>query len=152
MRQATPPDPALAAPARPRTTPYQGLQPYAEGDAPFFFGRDAERAILAANLMAAKLTLVYGASGVGKSSVLRAGVVHQLREQEARADHIAGSPRLVVVYVNEWSGDAVARLLDRVGQEVARVLGAPGRPSRTRPGGWPRPSPPGRPAGTWSWW
>ena len=49
MRQATPPDPALAAPARPRTTPYQGLQPYAEGDAPFFFGRDAERAILAAN-------------------------------------------------------------------------------------------------------
>ncbi|HSO53964.1 MAG TPA: ATP-binding protein, partial [Actinomycetes bacterium] len=128
MRQATPPDPALAAPARPRTTPYQGLQPYAEGDAPFFFGRDAERAILAANLMAAKLTLVYGASGVGKSSVLRAGVVHQLREQEAQADHTAGTPRLVVVYVNEWSGDPVARLLDRVGQEVARVLGEPGPP------------------------
>ena len=135
MRQATPPDPALAAPARPRTTPYQGLQPYAEGDAPFFFGRDAERAILAANLMAAKLTLVYGASGVGKSSVLRAGVVHQLREQEARADHIAGSPRLVVVYVNEWSGDAVARLLDRVGQEVARVLGEPGPPEPDPSGG-----------------
>lgn len=128
MRQATPPDPALAAPARPRTTPYQGLQPYAEGDAPFFFGRDAERAILAANLMAAKLTLVYGASGVGKSSVLRAGVVHQLREQEAQADHTAGTPRLVVVYVNEWSGDPVARLQDRVGQEVARVLGEPGPP------------------------
>ena len=73
MRQATPPDPALAAPptpGRPRTTPYQGLQPYAERDAPYFFGRDAERTILAANLMAAKLTLVYG---VGKSSVLRAG-------------------------------------------------------------------------------
>ena len=143
MRQATPPDPALAAPARPRTTPYQGLQPYAEGDAPFFFGRDAERAILAANLMAAKLTLVYGASGVGKSSVLRAGVVHQLREQEARADHTAGAPRLVVVYVNEWSGDAVARLLDRVGQEVARVLGEPGPPE---------PEPSGGLAGTLAAW
>jgi hypothetical protein len=125
MRQATPPDAASAAPppAPPRTTPYQGLQPYAEGDAAFFFGRDAERTILAANLMAARLTLVYGASGVGKSSVLRAGVVHQLRAQEAQADHTAGAPRLVVVYLNEWSDDPVTRLLDHVGQEVARVLG-----------------------------
>ena len=76
MRQATPPDPALTAPpapARPRTSPYQGLLPFAERDAPFFFGRDAERTILAANLMAARLTLVYGASGVGKSSVLGPG-------------------------------------------------------------------------------
>jgi hypothetical protein len=123
MRQATPPDAAPAPPAPPRTAPYQGLQPYAEGDAAFFFGRDAERTILAANLMAARLTLVYGASGVGKSSVLRAGVVHQLRAQEAQSDHTAGSPRLVVVYVSEWSGDPVTRLLDQVGREVARVLG-----------------------------
>ena len=63
--------------------------------------------------MAARLTLVYGASGVGKSSVLRAGVVHQLREQEGQVDHRTGVPRLVVVYFNEWSGDPVARLLDR---------------------------------------
>ena len=126
MRQATPPDPALAAPpapGRPRTSPYQGLQPYAERDAPYFFGRDAERTILAANLMAAKLTLVYGASGVGKSSVLRAGVIHQLREQEGQADPASGAPRLLAVYFNQWSGDPVARLLDRVGQEVARALG-----------------------------
>jgi hypothetical protein len=135
MRPAAPPDPTLAAPALARTTPYQGLQPYAEGDAPFFFGRDAERTILAANLMAAKLTLVYGASGVGKSSVLRAGVVHQLREQEARVDHSAGAPHLVVVYVNEWSGDAVARLLDRVGEEVALVLEEPGPLERPLSGG-----------------
>jgi hypothetical protein len=135
MRDATPTDPALAAPALARTTPYQGLQPYAEADAPFFFGRDTERTILAANLMAAKLTLVYGASGVGKSSVLRAGVVHQLREHEAWVDHTAGTPRLVVVYVNQWSGDAVARLLDRVGQEVARVLGEAGPPEPPPSGG-----------------
>ncbi|HEX3212170.1 MAG TPA: ATP-binding protein, partial [Actinomycetota bacterium] len=114
---------------------YQGLQPFAEPDAPYFFGRDGERTILAANLMAAKLTLVYGASGVGKSSVLRAGVVHQLREQEARVDHTAGAPRLVVVYVNEWSGDAVARLLDRVGEEVALVLEEPGPLERPLSGG-----------------
>jgi hypothetical protein len=125
MRQATPPDPALAAspvPARARS-PYQGLQPFAERDAPFFFGRDAERTVLAANLLAARLTLVYGASGVGKSSVLRAGVIHQLREQERPADQATGAPRLLAVYVNQWSGDPVARLVDRVGQEIARALG-----------------------------
>jgi hypothetical protein len=144
MRGGTPPDAAPAAPpAPPRTTPYQGLQPYAEEDAAFFFGRDAERAILAANLMAARLTLVYGASGVGKSSVLRAGVVHQLRAQEAEVDHTAGVPRLVVVYVNEWSGDPVNRLLDQAGREVARVLGQAAPPA---------PAPSGRLAETLATW
>jgi hypothetical protein len=144
MRQATPPDPALAAPpapGRPRTSPYQGLQPYAERDAPYFFGRDAERTILTANLMAARLTLVYGASGVGKSSVLRAGVIHQLREQEGQADPASGAPRLVAVYVNQWSGDPMARLLDRVGQEIARAFGL------ARP-----PAPSGGLAGTLAAW
>ena len=60
-------------------SPYKGLIPYSEEDAPFFFGRDAEREIITANLMASRLTLLYGASGVGKSSVLRAGVTHHLR-------------------------------------------------------------------------
>jgi hypothetical protein len=126
MRQAVPPDQARTRPApgpeAARTAPYQGLLPFAEQDAAFFFGRDTERTILVANLMAARLTLVYGASGVGKSSILRAGVVHHLREQEP-ADAAGETPRLLVVYVNEWSGDPVARLLDRIGEEVARSLG-----------------------------
>jgi hypothetical protein len=112
-----------------RTSPYQGLQPFAEPDAPFFFGRDGERTILAANLMAARLTLVYGASGVGKSSVLRAGVLHQLRQQEGQADRDSGAPRLLAVYLNQWSGDPVARLLDRVGQQIARSLGLASPPA-----------------------
>jgi predicted AAA+ superfamily ATPase len=107
MRPAVGPDQARAGPAPPqppqprRTAPYQGLQPFAEEDAAWFFGRDTERTILVANLMAARLTLVYGGSGVGKSSILRAGVVHQLREQEQAAGQ---TPRLLVVYFDEWSG------------------------------------------------
>ena len=54
--------------------------PYFVDDAPFFFGREAEQEIIIANLMASRLTLLYGASGVGKSSVLHAGVVHHLRQ------------------------------------------------------------------------
>ena len=92
------------APTRPPivagASPYRGLMPYEEEDAPFFFGRDAERKIIAANLVAARLTLLYGESGVGKSSVLRAGVVRHLNEvaesewaDERRADSRAcGTP------------------------------------------------------------
>jgi len=38
----------------------------------FFFGREHEQNIITSNLLAERLTLLYGASGVGKSSVLRA--------------------------------------------------------------------------------
>jgi hypothetical protein len=65
--------------ARLRSSPYVGLQPYGEDDSVFFFGREAERKILSANLGASRLTVLYAESGVGKSSVLRAGVASHLR-------------------------------------------------------------------------
>jgi WD40 repeat protein len=67
--------------AQHRQSPYQGLIPYTEGDADFFFGRENDTRLITANLFAAPLTLLYGVSGVGKSSVLRAGVVHRIRER-----------------------------------------------------------------------
>lgn len=58
--------------------PYVGLAPFGEGDADRFFGRDAERKRIIANLQASRFTLLYARSGVGKSSLLRAGVVARL--------------------------------------------------------------------------
>ena len=71
-------------PPPPPETPYVGLVPYREEDAAFFFGRDDERRIVTANLRASRLTLLYGPSGVGKTSLLRAGVVHDLRDAGRR--------------------------------------------------------------------
>jgi hypothetical protein len=51
--------------APPTASPYKGLSYYAERDAAFFFGREDETAIIAANLVASRLTLLYGPSGVG---------------------------------------------------------------------------------------
>jgi hypothetical protein len=65
-----------------RPSPYQGLEPFDERDAAFFFGRERETRLIAASLFAGPLTLLYGASGVGKSSVLRAGVVPLLRADQ----------------------------------------------------------------------
>lgn len=63
------------------TCPYRGLAPYREEDQPYFFGRTREREIIISNLYAAPLTIFYGASGVGKSSVILAGVVPQLADK-----------------------------------------------------------------------
>jgi WD40 repeat protein len=64
-----------------RPSPYVGLVPFSEQDAAWFYGRSGEQRIIAANLRSSRLTLLYGASGVGKTSVLMAGVVADLRRQ-----------------------------------------------------------------------
>ena len=66
----------------PLAAPYRGLAPFGdtELDALFFFGRERETEIAVANLLASRLTMLYGPSGVGKSSLLRAGVARRVRE------------------------------------------------------------------------
>ena len=62
-------------------TPFKGLARFGDSelDERFFFGRERETEVVAANLMASRLTVLYGPSGVGKSSLLRAGVARRLR-------------------------------------------------------------------------
>jgi WD40 repeat protein len=71
----------------PPASPFKGLAAFddSELDALFFFGREREREVLVANLLASRLTVLYGESGVGKSSLLAAGVVRSLRSQAPRA-------------------------------------------------------------------
>jgi hypothetical protein len=59
--------------------PYRGLRPFREEDARFFFGREAFAARLVEAVERQTLAAVLGASGSGKSSVVRAGLVPQLR-------------------------------------------------------------------------
>ncbi len=88
--------------------------PYDEADAPFFFGREADGRSSAPTCMASRLTLLYGASGVGKSSVLRAGVRTHLRQlaEQNLAEH--GLPEFGVVVFSAWRDDPIAGLMRRV--------------------------------------
>lgn len=61
------------------TCPYKGLASFDVDDAPYFFGRERLVAQLVARLVDARLLAVVGASGSGKSSVLRAGLVAAVR-------------------------------------------------------------------------
>jgi WD40 repeat protein/class 3 adenylate cyclase/tRNA A-37 threonylcarbamoyl transferase component Bud32 len=67
--------PGIGAPLPAAESPYRGLLAFEPDDRRFFFGReDVVREILA-RLAPGRLLAVTGASGSGKSSVLRAGVV-----------------------------------------------------------------------------
>ncbi|HEY0320941.1 MAG TPA: hypothetical protein VGC66_08325 [Pyrinomonadaceae bacterium] len=112
-------------------TPYKGLMPYDEGDAPFFFGREQERKIITANLIASRFTLLYGPSGVGKSSVLRAGVSHHLHNQALQNMESRGKPRQAIVVFKEWRSEPLKALLDEIESAVRKVLS--GREVKTPP-------------------
>ena len=103
-------------------SPYKGLMPYSEDDAPFFFGRAAEQEIIIANMNVSRLTLLYGASGVGKSSVLRAGIAHQLRQDAQKNLQERGTPEFGVIVFSSWRDDPVQALIARVQDEVARTF------------------------------
>jgi CHASE2 domain-containing sensor protein len=85
-----------------------GLDYFLEEDSGLFFGRDAERRRIIGNLRASRLTLLYAESGVGKSSLLHAGVSARLSELAARSVAIGGSARYFPVVVSTWGGDSKA--------------------------------------------
>jgi WD40 repeat protein len=109
----------LEAPTEPHVVlpdcPYVGLRDYTESDAELFFGRDAERRRIIGNLRAARLTLLYAQSGVGKSSLLRAGVVPRIRRAP-------GVTRYLPVVFSSWSGEPVAAVIGAVGDAVEAEL------------------------------
>jgi WD40 repeat protein len=113
--------------------PYIGLVPFQEKDAPFFFGRESERKIISANLLTRRLTVLYGPSGVGKSSVINAGVVYHLHQHdqqisglveqaEAVSSHPANesgefaatSSSAVVIVFSEWVGNPLKSLQEAI--------------------------------------
>ena len=102
---------AIAAPP----SPFKGLAAFedSELDALFFFGREREREIVVANLVASRLTVLYGESGVGKTSLLAAGVARELR---------ALGPGTVVSVRDTWSGPLDALFEDVRDAEEAYVI------------------------------
>jgi WD40 repeat protein len=123
MSSSSPPDAPTAASLLASQAPYRGLTPYSERDAPLFFGRETEREIVIANLMASRLTLLYGASGVGKTSLLRAGVAHELLASASRNVADYGAPEFVAVYFNRWSDDPLTGLTRCIHESARPFLG-----------------------------
>src|SRR3954471_15636087 len=61
--------------------PWLGLASFTEETRAFFYGRDEEIAELSRRVQRKLLTTLFGQSGLGKTSILRAGVVPRLRPE-----------------------------------------------------------------------
>lgn len=71
--------PPVDAPVSER--PYKFLDYYTEADADLFFGRDSEIETICSQILARRSFILHGRSGVGKSSILRAGVLPRLKSR-----------------------------------------------------------------------
>lgn len=60
--------------------PYVGLAPFEPAHAEYFFGRTLDSNVIADNVLARPITVLYGPSGVGKSSILNVGVPRALKD------------------------------------------------------------------------
>ena len=94
--------------------PFRGLEPFDEDHAPFFFGRQALIQHLTEHLREDRYLAVLGPSGSGKSSLVRAGLVPQVRAGALPAsDHW----RVVLFKPGAQPVEALAaRLLPHLGQ------------------------------------
>ena len=77
--------------------PWLGLDSFNEHSSAYFYGRDEEVAELARRVQRKLLTVLFGQSGLGKTSILRAGIVPRLRPQGycpvyVRIDYAADAP------------------------------------------------------------
>ncbi|MBV9808635.1 MAG: protein kinase [Solirubrobacterales bacterium] len=92
----------IRAPLPATDCPYRGLLAFEPENRDYFFGREAVVAELIARLAPGRLVAVVGASGSGKSSVLRAGLIGAVRAGEvaglegAQLRQPGSSPRLEV--------------------------------------------------------
>ncbi len=73
-------DAELRAPAADERAPYRGLARFEPADSDLFFGREALVRELLHLARAHRFAAVFGPSGSGKSSLLRAGLIPLLRE------------------------------------------------------------------------
>ena len=108
-------------------SPYRGLGAFGELDAPFFFGReDAVNQVM--ELMARRvedhrgLLVVSGASGVGKSSLLKAGVLPRLRGAGLRpATEAASWPCLMLTPGRAPLDELAVRVAQLAGVDASAV-------------------------------
>lgn len=78
------PNHRLNLPPIPKHSPYKGLVSFDESDTDLFYGRDHSIQALLAKAKENKLLVVTGASGTGKSSVIKAGLLPALRAEGCR--------------------------------------------------------------------
>ncbi len=122
--------PATAQVERPpldRDNPWPALDSFHEADHHFFRGRTEEAIDLLRLVLRAQVAVLYGVSGIGKSSLLEAGLFHLLRQENAlpisiRLDFSNEDPKLTSQVKQAISAQAVAAGVEAPSQNDAETL------------------------------
>ena len=89
--------------------PWPGLQSYGEADTRWFRGREYETEELLRLVRRETLTVLFGQSGQGKTSLLQAGLFPRLRDED-----------LLPVYIRLDLDDGATDLVSQIGAAIAR--------------------------------
>jgi hypothetical protein len=95
-----------------KSIPWPGPRPYDEEHWEDFYGRDRDLRELLGRVPIEKLTVLLGASGTGKTSLIRAGLVPMLRQQRY---HPQGDPTVwPVLLLRRWGAVSSNSLAENV--------------------------------------
>jgi hypothetical protein len=121
--------------------PYVGLDPFEAEHADYFFGRTRESKIIADHVLARRITVLYGPSGIGKTSILNVGLPSAFRQiadawraARERLQREEGATILAYGASNDWlivrmrnwqdpeklERDAIAAVLNELGRGPLR--------------------------------
>ena len=98
--------------------PWPGLESYGEAAHGWFHGRDLEANELLALVQRETLTVLYGRSGLGKTSLLRAGLFPRLRAENFLPIHVH-------LLLNDGAPDIISQIGDAIAREC-RLHGVEG--------------------------
>ena len=118
---------ASAQPLADLEHPWLGLESFREETRAYFFGRDAEIAELHLRLRSDPLLVLYGRSGLGKTSILLAGLIPRLRAEGRR-------PLLLRLWYGESAQDVCDQLVSAVfgwGDRQSRPIRLKPRPTKS---------------------
>ncbi len=110
---------ATAAPRVDADNPWPGLLSFSEQDSAFFKGRDRETDELFQLVMRERLTVLFGISGLGKSSLLQAGLFPRLRPENV-------FPVYLRLDFSEPQPDLIAQVVGAIADEAQRMTSAAG--------------------------
>ncbi|HEY1270956.1 MAG TPA: hypothetical protein VGF08_03190 [Terriglobales bacterium] len=90
--------------------PWPGLRAFTESDREFFFGRERETAELLGLVQLSPVTVLYGQSGLGKTSLVQAGIFPELKRLNflpfrLRLDHSDEAPPLAAQLKEKLNGE-----------------------------------------------
>jgi conflict system STAND superfamily ATPase len=105
--------------------PFVGLNPFSVDHQDYFFGRDQEAELLGANLRSSRLTLLYGPTGTGKTSLLTAGLIARLGRSARENLRRRGKPGFVPALFRTWQVDPLLGVADAVRDSTARIVSDP---------------------------